>query len=384
MHVHGGETAPVSVPSSRAVGRLDLGRRRLSGLLAGQVRSRDAVVPLDDLILVGPGMHRVPTINAGEGPPLPESPLMRALRDEGYWSRTIGALGGEDIWQRLVDLRVGIVGCSRSGSLVALALARLGVRDLTLIDPDVVEVHQLGEMEAVSESDIGQPKAVAVADHLRQMLGQSAPALTTIVADLTRPVARTTAQACDVLFCCVDNDAGRLLAALLSTLYHKVLIDIGTGIHFPEETTVSPDSRPTSNGNSPRSRLMGADVRMIIPGSGCLLCLGHLAHYAEAVDELCCNRPSSRPVAKEQWRAQRAGSLRSLNESAVAAAVQMLEDLVAERIETSTWLHLEVDQAGRLSVRYPEFPPSATDAEDGATSCKLCIKAGLGDGALHP
>src|SRR5262249_18539785 len=143
--------------------------------------------PLDGIVLVGSGMYRIMAHGEGHRGSSLRSRVLPLHLLSGPWSRTIGALGGEDVWHRLVRLRVGVVGCSRSGSLAAIALARLGIRDLTLIDPDIVEAHHLGEMEAVSESDIGRPKALAVANHVRRMLGESAPFLNPIVADLAQP-----------------------------------------------------------------------------------------------------------------------------------------------------------------------------------------------------
>jgi hypothetical protein len=71
---------------------------------------------------------------------------------------------------------------------------------------------------------------------------------------------------------------------------------------------------------------------------------------------------------------QRAGSLRSLNSTAAGFAIQLFEDLVAERVTGSVWAHLEFDSAGRLNVSYPGHTES--------TACALCAKAGQGDAGL--
>lgn len=42
-----------------------------------------------------------------------------------------------------VDARVTIVGCGGIGSFAATALGKLGIQDLMLIDPDIVEVHNV-------------------------------------------------------------------------------------------------------------------------------------------------------------------------------------------------------------------------------------------------
>jgi molybdopterin/thiamine biosynthesis adenylyltransferase len=293
----------------------------------------------------------------------------------------MGALGGEEIWQRLVGLRIAVIGCGRTGSLVAVNLARLGVRRLTLIDPDSVEPHNLGEMDAVTDADLGRPKVEAIADHLRSLVPQGPTSLLPIVAPIAEPAALAATKACDVLFCCADNDAARLATAILATLYHKVLLDIGTGIHFTmtDDPIRNPQRRPElAEGSEIRNREMGADVRLILPGDGCLLCRGNLTDYARAVDDLCNHRPpASLQREHRDWRRQRAGSLRTLNQLAAALGVQMLQDLVAEHLRTSTWAHAGFDAVGRLTVEYPSMQPPA-----GSDGCALCTKAGLGDGGL--
>jgi molybdopterin/thiamine biosynthesis adenylyltransferase len=46
---------------------------------------------------------------------------------------------------------------------------RLGVRSLTLIDPDAIEAHNLGEMDTVTEEDLGAFKVEALAKRLRSL-----------------------------------------------------------------------------------------------------------------------------------------------------------------------------------------------------------------------
>ncbi|MFQ5857644.1 MAG: ThiF family adenylyltransferase [Anaerolineae bacterium] len=346
------------------VGHLYLGHGQWHGYLWGVVRTDGAIEPLHRLCLVGTGMHQIRN---------PKFEIRNSNRDRERWSRTMGALGGEAVWQRLVGLRVAVVGCGRTGSLVAVTLARLGIRRLTLIDPDIVEVHNLGEMDAVTDDDLGRPKAEAIVGHLRSLLPHASASLFPIVAPIAQPAALAATKGCDVLFCCADNDAARLATAILSTLYHKVLVDIGTGVHFtvPDDPIRNPQFEI-------RNRIMGADVRLILPGDGCLLCQGNLTDYAQAVDDLCNHRPpAGLQVGQRNWRRQRAGSLRTLNQLAAALGVQMLQDLVAERLRTSTWTHVEFDEVGRLAVEYPPMQQPA-----GADDCALCAKAGLGDEGL--
>jgi molybdopterin/thiamine biosynthesis adenylyltransferase len=246
----------------------------------------------------------------------------------------------------------------------------LGIRQLTLIDPDLVETHNLGEMDAVADTDLGRPKAEAIADHLCALLSHASVSVSPVVASISHPTALAAAKACDVLFCCADNDAARLATAILATMYHKVLVDLGTGIFYPTPPSPTP---PLSHPPTPRT--MGADVRLILPGDGCLLCRGNLTNYAQAVDDLC-NQRSLEDLQRD-WSPQRAGSLRTLNQLATALGVQMFQDLVAGRLLASVWAHVEINEAGRLAIHYPPLP-QPTDSP----ACALCGKAGLGDEGL--
>jgi predicted dinucleotide-binding enzyme len=344
-----------------AVGTLLIGDGRLRGTLWGAVRTARGAVPLEMLRLVGAGMHALPLPQPQDPPRRPAVALPPAVSTR--WSRTIGALGGAAVWQRLVGLRIAVIGVGRTGSLVATTLARLGIPALTLIDPDRVELHNVGEMEGVTPADVGRAKVDALADALRPYAGQPC-------APLQRPVTADTARAAclqaDVLIGCVDNDAARLATALYATLYHKVLLDLGTGIHFAGDPADSP----------PRRRAMGADVRLILPGDGCLLCRGQLTDLPQAVEALAHPRALGSDN-QDAWRQQRAGSLRTLNQLAAAVGIQLLQDLVAERVHISTWAHLTVDAAGRLTVQYPPPPPPHD-----AAPCPLCARAGWGDAGL--
>lgn len=351
------------------VGSLLIGDGLLRGFLWGAVRTEQGEVPLDSLCLVGPGMNQLPLAQpqasmagADTLPLLPvyDGPL--SLEPATVWSRTIGALGGEAVWHRLVGLRVVVVGVGRTGSVVATMLARLGLRHLTLIDPDHLEAHNLGEMPGVPlhASAVGRPKVEALADALYTSTRLECTVLPVSIATDT---ARDACKQADVLVCCVDNDTARLATAIFAALYYKVLLDMGSGIFLHG-----------SNGQEAPSRTMGADVRLVLPGDGCLLCRGQLANFVQAVEAL--GRPLSLE-APQEWRQQRAGSLTAINQLAAAVGLQMLQDLVAARIQASLWAHLSFDEAGRLSVQYPTTLSAPHEA-----ACTLCARAGLGDAGL--
>ncbi len=330
-----------------------------TGSCWGCVRGPSGPEPLSRLVLVGPGMHVVPLSEEAGAPAEAASEAEERGAAEARWSRTVGALGGLAAWRRLVRLRVGIVGCGRTGSLMAVALARVGVRSLTLLDPDVIEPHNLGEMGGVVQGDVGAPKVEALARRLRTIVPEEWIEVRLSTAAIDKPDALGPAAACDVLICSVDNDAARLATTIVATIYQRVLIDVGTGVF--------------ARGRNERSS--GADVRLVLPGDGCLLCRGNLTDFPGALDALA---PGvARSVEPRDWTAERAGSLGSLNQLAASLALGMREDLFAERLTTSLWAHVEREPTGRVVIRYPLPGGARLDA-----SCRLCAKAGQGDAGL--
>ncbi len=160
-----------------------------------------------------------------------------------------------------------------------------------------------------------------------------------------------------MVICCVDNPTARLATAFLAALYLKPLLDIGTGIL-----------------RTPDGRRMGADVRLVLPGH-CLLCLGGIPGMEEAPARLqgwhAGDALDSDPVA---WWRQRAGSLRSLNQLAAAAALRLLEELARGTLRRSTWLHFEFSEEG--------IPALEERLAERDLSCGLCALSAAGDAGL--
>jgi hypothetical protein len=360
------EQPPVGWPSEYwlpdITSRLWLRTGRGRGFASGVLRTSAGIEPLHVLKLPGAGMHRLNLL------PQTQDHVFSSTEMERH-SRTIGALGGPDIWQRLIGLHVCLVGCGRSGSLIATDLARLGVHQLTLCDPDLLEVHNLGEMESVYQKGCGSPKVDALASGLRHIAARSNK-ICALPVHVSNQAALDACREADVIFACADNDVARLGAAMMATLHHKVLLDVATGINFQEQSNPMDFKTITAPPSNPPRRSMGADVRLIVPGDGCLLCRGNLTQYSHAIEGMITGR--NHTTRGDEWQRERAGSLRSLNQVAVGIAIQMLQDLVAGRIQTSLWARVECDDSGRFNITYPTLSLLSN-------SCPLCIKAGLGD-----
>lgn len=116
------------------------------------------------------------------------------------------------------DASVTVVGAGGIGSFTALALAKLGVQEITLVDFDRVEGHNLPN-QLFAMDQLGEPKVEAVASSVRAYTGTEPRALDQRLQD-GLPVS-------EVVVSALDSMAGRaaLWEALRGELGCKRLVD---------------------------------------------------------------------------------------------------------------------------------------------------------------
>lgn len=329
---------PTRLPATIA-GALIIGKQRRLGQTIAYVKNENGQCePADEVKFIGPGMHKVDLLAKSRQ-------MEGALGGEtSRWSRSKGALG--DAWGRLIGLHIAVIGTGRAGSVMARGLLRIGVRRLTLVDPDLVEIANLGESDdALTMESVGQAKVSALSEQLLQLYPDAS--IRCVEESITCVQALHSVKGADVIVCTSDHDSARMAATCAASLYCRPLIDVGTGI---------------TQGEPPR---MGATVRLTLPGR-CLLCTGGLD--VGDVRNVLQSRGSESSFHKQRdWQAERRGSLASLNHLAVALAQRMIEDLVAEKIDDSMWAQLEYDEHGKMDVIYPPLHRNLA-----TSTCKLC------------
>lgn len=283
-------------------------------------------VPLAAIRVVGPGMIRAQR----DADPADSDDDPQTLE---RWSRARGALG-DAVWRNVRAAHVALFGASRTGSNMAFLLAALGVRRLLLCDPDQLESHNLDAMPGVTEQDVGRAKVEALAERLVQfrsdlfVQGLACSARDNRVAQCARPA--------DLLVTCVDDDTPRLAAALLANRLLKVHLDIGTGVSIDEQG----------------QRTIAADIRLLLPGQGCVACVGGLADEEQARYELWAPPGSlQRRRGGRSWQEQRAGSLVTVNMIAAAFGVQLWLDLLSGQLTGSHWTRLRWNPGQGLDVQ---------------------------------
>lgn len=298
--------------------------------ISGFFRNKGSIVNLDLVRLVGAGMQTIKSVNSAH----------RFLKGDDYevfldsvharerWAMSRKALGA-DVWKRLCLLKILIIGAGRSGETAFLELSRLGVGDITICDADVIELRNLGEMKLVTNSDIGRNKAEVIVGKIADLrrTGNAEDRFEYRFIKNANFESAESSQAAlesDVIVCCVDGDSGRDYASFIASRYHKVLLDIGTGI-----------IRNPEAGQPPKA---GFDVRLILPGDGCLRCCGGLD---EDQSELEMFNARERVNQRMEGHAFRAGSLSSLNTLAIGEGLMLLQDLCAGEVAASTWIQFE-------------------------------------------
>jgi len=92
---------------------------------------------------------------------------MKITKQQLYKRQTSLAEFGEKNQQKLQEAEIVIVGCGGLGSIAAVYLAASGIGKIHLIDFDVVDVSNLHRQVFYKMEDIGESKALVLANHIR-------------------------------------------------------------------------------------------------------------------------------------------------------------------------------------------------------------------------
>jgi hypothetical protein len=183
------------------------------------------------------------------------------------FERSISAFGPA-IQATLCSLDVAVVGCGGTGSAIAEQLVRLGVRNLRLFDSDTLTASNVTRVYGSTIADVGRNKVEILRGHLCAI----APDLKceAINSMITREHTARELIACDLVFGCTDDNAGRLVLSRLATYLMVPVIDVGVLL--------------SSDG---AAKLSGIDARVTIlsPGAACLVCRDRI-NLARAAAEL--------------------------------------------------------------------------------------------------
>ena len=137
---------------------------------------------------------------------------------------------GQESQDALSRLRVGIVGLGSVGCIVAEALARIGIAQVTLIDPDRVEEHNLDRLLYGTIKDIGKLKVDLAAQAMRRHATTEKISIKTLPVSVHEMAAYKEALDCDVLFSCVDRPVARDVLNYIANAHLIPVIDGGVAV----------------------------------------------------------------------------------------------------------------------------------------------------------
>jgi molybdopterin/thiamine biosynthesis adenylyltransferase len=223
----------------------------------------------------------------------------------------------------LAGRRVAVIGLGGAGSLICEYLARLGVGELVLIDPDRIETSNLSRVVGSRRIDawpwltdtrrpgwvrvigdtLSTPKVNIAARVARQ--ASNTVKVTKRHADVTEPAVAALLTTCDHIFLAADSHLARRLVDAITHQYLIPSTQVGAKVSIVDESGAIADIFSISRSNS--------------PGHGCMRC-NDLLDPAKMADEALSNaeRRRQRYVDEDEVHAP---SVISLNAAAASRAV---------------------------------------------------------------
>ena len=178
---------------------------------------------------------------------------------------------GVGVQEGIHRLRIGIVGVGSVGSIVAESLARLGVSEIILIDPDRLEIHNLDRFIFGTRKQIGHYKVRVVKRAVLNHSTFDGVDIRDIALGIEFNKAFQEALDCDLLFSCVDRPVARDVLNFIGIANAIPVIDAGVAVE------VRPKDKQLE---SARWR-----AHLVIPGNACLRCAGQYSS-SDVVAEL--------------------------------------------------------------------------------------------------
>jgi hypothetical protein len=135
---------------------------------------------------------------------------------------------GDGTISLLAHMKIAIVGCSGTGSIVIEQLARLGVGELVIVDPDKVEKKNLNRILNTTLSDAEKKKYKV--DVLKTAISSFGFNTKVIVYNKNLYDSKSAIKdiaSSDAIFGCVDTVDGRHLINLISSYYLLPFFDVG-------------------------------------------------------------------------------------------------------------------------------------------------------------
>lgn len=215
--------------------------------VCGVISVRKRVEPVSAITLSGHLLTKIPAARLRE----------KSEKANPIFDRQLRFLGGPR-HSLLQQLTATIVGVSGTGSSVAAQLARMGVKQLRLVDFDTIDASNVSRVYGSTTKDVGKPKADIVKRHIESF---SKTKVTSLKADVTSDDVIGELVDSDVLFACTDNLSSRAILNDVSLQYCIPLIDVGCRIDLEKDGMINQAI---------------AKAQLVSPDDACLWCTGSL------------------------------------------------------------------------------------------------------------
>ena len=127
-------------------------------------------------------------------------------------------------------MRVGIVGLGSVGCIVAETVARIGIQQITLFDPDHVEEHNLDRLLYGTAKDVGKLKVDLAKMRMELSATAEQAAIKAIPKSIKDRDAFTEMLDCDIILSCVDRPMARDILNYVANAHLIPVIDCGVAI----------------------------------------------------------------------------------------------------------------------------------------------------------
>ena len=169
--------------------------------------------------IVGPNSYKL-QFNDNLVQPVPRREALRRTYDS--W--------GTSSQNNIARMRVGIVGLGSVGCIVAEAMARIGVRQITLFDPDRVEEHNLDRLLYGTAKDVGKLKVDLAKARMELNATAVGARITAISKSIKDREAFNELLDCDIILSCVDRPVARDILNFVAIAHLIPVIDCGVAI----------------------------------------------------------------------------------------------------------------------------------------------------------
>ena len=210
----------------------------------------------------------------------------------------------------LEDLKITIVGVGGTGSPLAVQLARMGLKNLKIVDKDTIDPTNISRLYGSTESDVNRPKVEVVKTHIEGFSDCNVDVHEIDISQEKEDISFLLES--DVIFSCTDNLTSRSILNEISTQYYIPLIDVGCRIHL--------------NNSSITQAIV--KVQLVTPDNACLWCSGTLDGKIIMQESL--SKSEKKELAKEGYyeNIEKQPSIISMTTMAASMAANKLLNLL--------------------------------------------------------